>query len=181
LEVKVTVSFDPEAQKILNAIVASLKGAPAVAPKVGAAPALAVVPDQVPPKKRGRPTKEELAARAAAEAEPAPVAPKKGKKAPPVEVDEDEADEEEEEDEDEDEETEEEDAADEDEDDSDEEDELLDASELKKVKAALREYTAAHSKEKAVKILLKFAPTSDKVKKADVAKVLKALKVAKAA
>lgn len=116
------------------------------------------------PKKRGRPTKEAAALRAD-EAPAKKPAPKKVA----AEIEEDDEDEVEEDDEDE---------ADEDDEDEAEEDETVDAAGLVTLKKALTNFSKAKgSKDAAVKILRKFAPSSEKVKAADLPKLLKALKV----
>ncbi len=84
--------------------------------------------------------------------------------------DEDDADDEEEEEN-------EDDADDEEEEENEEEEETLSEKELKKLKAALGAYSKEISKSKAVAILKKFAERSDLVKPADLAKLLKLLKV----
>lgn len=64
-------------------------------------------------------------------------------------------------------------------DDEEEEDDKVDESEKKKLIEALRSYAKVHGKEKAVKILIKLggSKASADVKKADLPKLLKALKV----
>jgi hypothetical protein len=116
----------------------------------------------------GRPTKEEAAKKAAAA--------KKAKKEP-------EEDEEEETEETEEEETEEE-TEDETEEETEEEeteedeDEVVSGDQLKKLKAALTAFSKhKKSKDAAVKVLRKFAPSSEKVKVSDLPKLMKALKV----
>lgn len=146
--------------------------------------------------KRGRPTKEEIAARAAAEAgddeeseeddgeeeaeeEKAPA--KKAKKAAPAkkpakkkaaEEDEDDGEEEADDEESEDEEADEDDG----EETEAEDDEFATGADLKKIKAALTAHSAKGDKNKTVKILKKFGPTSEKVPVGKVAALLKALK-----
>src|SRR5690606_27509907 len=98
------------------------------------------------------------------------------------EEDEDEIDEEEEdEDEDEIDEEEEDESDDEDEEESDDEEEetslKLGDAELSKLKLALNKFSKKNGKEKAIKLLNKYAKTSQDVKKSDLPKLLKALKV----
>lgn len=117
----------------------------------------------------------------------------KGKKAAAEEED-DSEDEIEEEDESEDEESEEEESEEEEEDESEEEEESEDEEEseededdskslklgdadLSKLKLALNKFSKKNGKEKAIKLLNKFAKTSQDVKKSDLPKLLKALKV----
>lgn len=106
-------------------------------------------------------------------------APKKGKKVEAEEEEEDLDDVEdvEEEDEEEAEEEDEEEDGEDEEEEEDEEDEVIDEAQLKKLKAALRAYSDKNTKAKAVKVLMKFAPISEKVKSADFKKVMAALKV----
>jgi hypothetical protein len=91
---------------------------------------------------------------------------------------EEDADEETEEDADE-EESDDEETEEDDEEESDDEDEggTVTGSDLSKLKVALKVYSGKHGKDKTVKVLQKFAKASDKVKKADLPKLLKLLKV----
>ncbi len=115
-------------------------------------------------KKRGRPPGSKNKAAAKVEA---------------VEDDEEELDDEEEDDAEsiEDEAEEDDETEEESEDAEEDEDEGLSETDLSKLKAALKAYSAKNGKEKAVKILNKFAKASQDVKPADLPKVLKLLKV----
>jgi uncharacterized protein with von Willebrand factor type A (vWA) domain len=63
------------------------------------------------------------------------------------------------------------------EDEEEESEEGLSEKDLVKLKGALKAYSAKHGKEKAVKLLNKYAKTSQEVKPSDLAKLLKLLKV----
>lgn len=159
MQIQVTVSLDKNAAVILSAIAEGLKGG-SLAPNPGE---MLYQPDpesdcdaQPEPAKAKKPKAE---------------APKKGrgrpKKEPEPEI----------EDEIEDEEPEAEDDFDEPEDEENDEDETVTPDEQKKVRAALKAYSQKHSRDAAAAILLKFAKRSEQVKRVDVAKLLKALKV----
>jgi hypothetical protein len=131
-----------------------------------------------PPAKRGRKPKmveveDEDTSDDEDEVETPPPAKRGRKPAPVVEDLEDEDDSDDEDDS--------EDDSDEDEDDSDDEDEdepTVSPKDLAKIKKALDAYSVHHkSKQKAVKVLLKFAPTAQQVKTSQVVGLLKALKV----
>lgn len=106
---------------------------------------------------------------------------KKGRKPKEVEADEDEESDEIEETEeveaDEDEETEGVEADADEESEDDDEAEAISAKDLSQLKVALKVYSGKHGKDKAVKMLHKFAKASDKVSKTDLPKLLKLLKV----
>lgn len=57
------------------------------------------------------------------------------------------------------------------------EDGVVNEDELKKIKLALNTYAGKHGREKVLKVLMKFAKTSSEVKKSDLPKLLKALKI----
>jgi hypothetical protein len=57
------------------------------------------------------------------------------------------------------------------------EEDKISEDDLKKLKAALNAHQKKHGKEKAIKILHKYAKRSDAVKPADLSKLMKALKV----
>ncbi len=193
MEFKLVVDLSPATRDFLASLgltqAKAVRMAPTVAPLAIAQP---VVPfgsvsktttaelhddtDAVAAKRRGRPTKAEAAAKAALAPVAAP-APAKGKAKPVAEEDEDdEADESDddvgEEDDIDDEEPEEEDEVEADDGDK------ISPDQLKKLKSALKAYSETHSsKEKALKLLYKFAKVSQDVKAADFPKLMKALKV----
>lgn len=153
MEIKVTVSLDKETLDRLSKVLGSEIIKPAETPKAEA------------PKKRGRPAKAaETSEDDLEEDTEDEIEEQEDEESEDKESEDDDSDEEIEDEETEDEETE-------------DEAEKLDPEQLVKLRKALRSYSEKNGKEKASKVLKKFAPASQDVKVVDFKKLMAALKV----